>query len=168
MAGYGVNLHAYLWTHREGIGGGIVAVLSFIVDPPARVVRIRRVVLSLLRRRPVQSTNPGIPDNSTKGNSMSIFASFEKKLHDAAAAFTSHQNIETLKTDLSAVLGLFAPVIHLGVRAAAPIAAEAAAKAVQSAVGGDLGAALGTVASEAITAESAKIDASVAPAPVVE
>jgi hypothetical protein len=167
LADDGVTIPAYLYTHREAVAGGIIALLGWSADPPPWAVRARRIITGL---RKVPSPLPVIPEVKpiTKESTMSIFASFEKKLHDAATAFTSHQNIETLKADLSAVLGLFAPVIHLGVQAAAPIAAEAAAKAVQSAVGGDLGAALGTVASEAITAESAKIDASVAPAPVVE
>ena len=147
-----MKLLSLLLDHWEAVAGLIGTVFALFTTPP----RLRKVAIV-----PAEIT-------TTKGQTMSIFASFEKKLHDAATAFTSHQNVETLKADLSAVLGLFAPVIHLGVQAAAPIAAEAAAKAVQSAVGGDLGAALGTVASEAITAESAKIDASVAPAPVTE
>ena len=145
-----MSLPAYLWTHREGIGGCIVAILSFIVDPPARVVRIRRVVLSLLRRHPV-------PPTIAKEVPMSIFASFEAKLHEAADKFTSHGSVETLKADLSAVYNLFHPILTLGAQALMPVVAKAAEDAIAAKVGGDIGATLGADAAALITSEAAKI-----------
>lgn len=88
---------------------------------------------------------------------MSIFSSFESRLHAAADAFSIHGSAETLKADLSAVYNLFHPILVIGAQALTPVIAKAAEDAIAAKVGGEIGATLGADAAALIAAEGAKI-----------
>lgn len=151
MADNSVTPIASLWEHREAIGGGLIAVLTYLIDPPPRVVRIRRILFCLFRRA------APIPPPIAKEDPMSIFSSFESKLHAAVDAFAAHGSAEALKADLSAVYGLFRPILVIGAQALTPVIAKAAEDAIAAKIGGDIGATLGADAAKLITSEAAKI-----------
>jgi hypothetical protein len=142
------NLAPLVYAHREAIIGGFLALLGYSVDPSPRIVRLRRILLSL--HRPDQST-------PAKETTMSIFSPIEAKLHAAADAFSVHGSVETLKADLSAIYNLFHPILTIGAPGLAPVIAKVAEDAIAAKVGGDIGATLGADAAALITAEGAKI-----------